>query len=85
MVQIVTYGTMAAKSSLRDVGRVMNIPLSEVDRIAKSFPSHLNATLKAVLAEKDVDPKLKEQLSTDDKEKAMQFRQLAEEKATSVR
>ena len=80
VAQIVTYGTMAAKSSLRDVGRVMNIPLSEVDRIAKSFPSHLNATLKAVLAEKDVDPKLKEQLSTDDKEKAMQFRQLAEEK-----
>lgn len=37
VAQIVTYGTMAARSSLRDVGRVMNIPLNEVDRVAKVF------------------------------------------------
>jgi DNA polymerase-3 subunit alpha len=44
VAQIVTYGTMAARSSLRDVGRVMNIPLNEVDRVAKSisFTSHCN-------------------------------------------
>ena len=34
VAQIITYGTMAAKSSLRDVGRVMDVPLSEVDRVA---------------------------------------------------
>ena len=79
VAQIVTYGTMAAKSSLRDVGRVMNIPLSDVDRIAKSFPSHLNATLKAVLAENDIDAKLKEQLTQEDKEKAYHFRKYADE------
>jgi len=39
VAQIVTYGSMAAKSSLRDVGRVMAIPLSDVDKVAKSFPT----------------------------------------------
>jgi DNA polymerase-3 subunit alpha len=59
VAQIVTYGTMAAKSSLRDVGRVMNVPLSEVDRVAKTFPAHLKASLAKVLADGDIDPKLK--------------------------
>jgi DNA polymerase-3 subunit alpha len=79
VAQIVTYGTMAARSSIRDVGRVMNVPLHEVDRVAKIFPSHLSATLQAVLAEKDIDPKLKEVLTTEEKEKAYEFRKLAEE------
>lgn len=79
VAQIVTYGTMAAKSSLRDVGRVMNIPLPEVDRVAKTFPTHLKASLKNVLADKDVDAKLKEVLNADEREKAYQFRALAEE------
>jgi DNA polymerase-3 subunit alpha len=79
VAQIVTYGTMAAKLSLRDVGRVMNIPLSEVDRVAKTFPSHLSATLKKVLALNDIDPGLKEKLNSDEVDKAYQFRQLAEQ------
>ncbi|GJM33665.1 MAG: DNA-directed DNA polymerase [Saprospiraceae bacterium] len=78
VAQIVTYGTMAAKSSLRDVGRVMNIPLPEVDKVAKTFPTNLKATLKRVLAAKDIDPKLKEALNSEEKEKAYQFRTLAE-------
>ncbi len=77
VAQIVTYGTMAAKLSLRDVGRVMNIPLSEVDRVAKTFPSHLKASLKKVLAPGDVDAKLKEDLNGDELEKAYRFRELA--------
>lgn len=81
VAQIVTYGTMAAKSSIRDVGRVMNIPLNEVDRVAKIFPSHLTATLQAVLSEKDIDPKLKDVLTTEDKDKAYEFRKIAEEKS----
>ncbi len=77
VAQIITYGTMAARSSLRDVGRVMDVPLSEVDRVAKSFPAQLGATLADVLAENDISPKLKEKLNSDDKEKAYQFRELA--------
>lgn len=78
VAQIVTYGTMAAKSSLRDVGRVMDIPLSEVDAVAKTFPLHLSATLKKVLADGDVDPKLKGKMNSDDMEQARKFRNLAE-------
>jgi DNA polymerase-3 subunit alpha len=78
VAQIITYGTMAAKSSLRDVGRVMNIPLPEVDRVAKTFPTHLKASLNKVLAPDGVDPKLKGALNSDELEKANQFRQLAE-------
>ncbi len=77
VAQIVTYGTMAAKLSLRDVGRVMDIPLSEVDKVAKTFPNHLKATLKKVLAESDIDPKLKEVLNSEELDKAYKFRQLA--------
>ncbi|CAG0906981.1 unnamed protein product, partial [Darwinula stevensoni] len=72
---------MAARSSLRDVGRVMNIPLNEVDRVAKVFPSHLTATLAGVLAEKDIDPKQKDVFTSEDKEKAYDFRKMAEEKS----
>jgi len=78
VAQIVTYGTMAAKLSLRDVGRVMNIPLPEVDRVAKSFPSHLKATLNKVLEAEDINAKLKGSMNTEDVERAYQFRKLAE-------
>jgi DNA polymerase-3 subunit alpha len=77
VAQIVTYGTMAAKSSLRDVGRVMDVPLSEVDRVAKTFPAHLKASLANVLADGDIDAKLKGALNSEEREKAYQFRQLA--------
>ncbi len=78
VAQIVTYGTMAAKMSLRDVGRVMDIPLAEVDRVAKTFPAHLKAKLKNVLASGDVDEKLKGALNSEELDKAYQFRKLAE-------
>lgn len=79
VAQIVTYGTMAAKSSLRDVGRVMDIPLSEVDRVTKTFPLHLKATLANVLEEKEIDPELKELLAADEISKANEFRAIAAE------
>jgi DNA polymerase-3 subunit alpha len=78
VAQIVTYGTMAAKLSLRDVGRVMQIPLAEVDRVTKTFPNALNATLSKVLEEKDINTKLKEDLRNEEVEKAYQFRDLAQ-------
>ncbi len=78
VAQIITYGTMAAKSSLRDVGRVMDVPLPEVDRVAKSFPHQLGASLAQVLAEGGVHPKLKDKLNSEDVERARNFRELAE-------
>ncbi|HRD08046.1 MAG TPA: DNA polymerase III subunit alpha, partial [Saprospiraceae bacterium] len=79
VAQIITYGTMAARTSLRDTGRVMNVPLDVVDRVAKSFPAHLSATLNAVLAEKDVSEKLKNDLNKEDLDRAYKFRDMAAE------
>ncbi len=79
VAQIITYGTMAAKSSLRDVGRVMQVHLSEVDVVAKTFPLQLGATLRDVLAEKDIAEKLKGKMNQEDVERAYKFRKMAEE------
>jgi len=38
VAQIITYSTIAARGAIRDVGRVMDIPLAEVDRVAKMIP-----------------------------------------------
>ncbi len=48
VASIVTFGTMAAKAVVRDVGRVLEIPLAEVDRIAKLIPYELKVTLSDV-------------------------------------
>jgi len=79
VAQIITYGSMAAKSSIRDVGRVLDVPLSEVDKVAKTFPLQLGATLKDVLEEGDINKKLKSKMNSEDVEKAYQFRKLAEQ------
>ncbi len=55
--QIITFGTMAAKAVIRDVGRVLEIPYGEVDKIAKLVPATLNITLTDALAQ---EPKLKQ-------------------------
>ena len=49
VAQIVTFGTMAARGVIRDVGRVMNIPYAEVDAIAKQIPNTLHITLDDAL------------------------------------
>jgi len=46
VTQIVTYGSMKAKAAIRDVGRVLGIPIPEVNAIAKSIPTDLGITLK---------------------------------------
>ncbi len=78
VAQIITYGSMAAKSSIRDVGRVLDVPLSDVDKVSKTFPLNLSATLKKVLADKDIDPKLKSKMNSEDVEMAYNFRKLSE-------
>ena len=80
VAQIITYGTMAAKSSLRDVGRVMNVPLGDVNRVAKAFPKQLGATLKDVLEKGDINKKLKDAMNKEDVDSAYQFRKIAEQK-----
>ncbi|MFI3114577.1 MAG: DNA polymerase III subunit alpha [Clostridia bacterium] len=50
VAQIVTFGTMAAKGSVRDVGRALNIPYADVDAIAKMIPQELGMTLEKALA-----------------------------------
>jgi DNA polymerase III subunit alpha len=79
VAQIVTYGTMAAKSSIKDVGRAMNVHLSDVDKVTKAFPNNLAANLSNVLAEKDIAPALKEVLPQEEKDKAYEFRKMAAE------
>jgi len=55
VAQIITFGTMAARAAVRDVGRVLDIPLPEVDRIAKKIPFQLGMTLdKALKREPDL-------------------------------
>ncbi|MFI3171532.1 MAG: DNA polymerase III subunit alpha [Eubacteriales bacterium] len=67
VVQIVTFGTLAARGVIRDVGRVMDIPYAATDAIAKLIPQELNITIEKAL--KDVaelrglyedDPQVKE-------------------------
>lgn len=49
VVQIVTFGTMAAKAVIRDVGRVLDMPYQKVDKIAKMIPKELNITIEKAL------------------------------------
>jgi DNA polymerase-3 subunit alpha len=61
--QIITFGQMKARAVIRDVGRVMDMPYSEVDRIAKLVPNRPDITIDRALKE---EPKLKK-LATEDK------------------
>ncbi len=54
VAQIITFGTMKAKMALKDVGRVLSVPLAKVNMIAKLVPDDLNITLEKAL-EKDAD------------------------------
>jgi DNA polymerase-3 subunit alpha len=57
VAQIITFGTMAARAVVRDVGRVLRIPYNEVDKIAKLIPPVLKITLSQAM---DMVPELKE-------------------------
>jgi DNA polymerase-3 subunit alpha len=70
VAQIITFGTMAAKAAIKDVGRAMDVPYSDVDRIAKMVPNQLNITLEEAIQD---SPQLKEAY-----EKDAQIRELLE-------
>ena len=62
VAQIVTFGTMAARGAIRDVGRALNFTFAETDVVAKLVPSTLHMTLKEALR---VSPRLKEMYDED--------------------
>ncbi|MCD5401556.1 DNA polymerase III subunit alpha, partial [candidate division NPL-UPA2 bacterium] len=64
VAQIITFGTMAAKGVIRDVGRALNMPYGEVDRIAKLIPAELNITLNQAL---EREPEFKDLAESDDR------------------
>jgi len=66
VAQIITFGTMKARAVVRDVGRVMEMPVSEVDRVAKLIPNQLDMTLEMALQD---SPPLKEAEKSDERVK----------------
>ena len=66
VVQIVTFGTMAARNAIRDVGRVLDLPLNFVDTVAKAIPMELGITIEKGLKE---NPELKALYDSDEQAK----------------
>ncbi len=71
VAQIVTFGTMAARAAIRDVGRALNVPYGEVDAVAKQVPNELHITIEKALKSNpelrkmyEGDPKVKQLIDT---------------------
>lgn len=62
VAQIITFGTLAARAAVRDVGRVMGLPYQTVDRISKLIPMELHITIERALS---ISPELKEAYNSD--------------------
>jgi DNA polymerase III subunit alpha len=66
VVQIVTFGTMAAKMVIRDIGRALDLPYAYVDSIAKMIPTEIGITIKKAI---DMNPELRTLYNSDDQAK----------------
>ncbi|MGX9728382.1 MAG: DNA polymerase III subunit alpha [Candidatus Electronema sp. VV] len=75
VAQIVAYGSMKARAVLRDVGRVLEIPLPQVDRIAKLVPEELKITLKKAI---DQEPRLRDAMREESIQKLLKVAQTLE-------
>ncbi len=71
VAQIITFNTMAAKAAIKDVGRAMDMPYGEVDRIAKLIPATIGITIEQALKDSpplsaacEADPKIRELIET---------------------
>ena len=70
MAQIITFNTMAAKAAIKDVGRALDMPYGEVDRIAKLIPATIGITIEQALKDSPPlatayeDPKIRELIDT---------------------
>ncbi len=80
VAQIITFGTMKAKMAIRDVGRVLNVPLSKVNSIAALVPEDPNMTLEKAFT---IDPQLKTLMDTD--EEAARVLEMAKKAESSIR
>src|SRR6476661_6094109 len=85
VAQIVTYGTMAARSSIKDVARVMDLPLAESNALAKLIPDRpgtkLYRVLHAPLTAKEGDKPLDDEYSSEDIENAKRLREIYNSKS----
>ena len=68
VAQIITFGTMAARAAIRDVGRALDIPYNEVDLLAKMIPFQLGMTIDKAL---DLNPELKNRYDSDEQTKVL--------------
>ncbi|HDZ22619.1 MAG TPA: DNA polymerase III subunit alpha [Phycisphaerae bacterium] len=68
VAQVITYGTLKPRAVLRDVGRVMGMPIPDVDVICKKIPEGLNVTLDSAL---ESEPELQRMVETDDRIRQM--------------
>ncbi len=59
VAQIITYGTLAGRSAIRDAGRVLELPLNETDRLAKQLPGNLNLTKIQRKSEKEITKEIR--------------------------
>ncbi|PZD77694.1 DNA polymerase III subunit alpha [Mesonia sp. K7] len=75
VAQIITYGTMAAKSSIRDTARVLDLPLQDADRIAKLVPDMSKLYKIFALSDKEVQSKFR----SEDVEKINELKNLSEQ------
>ncbi|MBM3433316.1 MAG: DNA polymerase III subunit alpha [Bacteroidetes bacterium] len=73
VAQIITYGSMAAKSAIKDAGRALDLPFDEADRLTKSVPD--NSSLPAILDADDAT--IREKFRNEDYDKAVALRQMA--------
>lgn len=80
VAQIITFGTMKAKMAIKDVGRVLSVPIAKVNEIAKAVPDDLSITLEKAL---EIDPDFKQFYETD--EEAKQIIDIAIQVEGSVR
>lgn len=81
VAQIITYGTMGGKSAIRDAARVLDLPLPDADKLAKSFPDSLEAELKALLKPGGIDEKYLDKIKDRREvvEQSYNFRKLSEQ------
>lgn len=68
VAQIITFGTMAARAAIRDVGRALNMPYAQVDSVAKKIPMELGMTIDKALS---VNPELRNMYENDDEIKML--------------
>ena len=78
VAQIITFGTMAAKSSIRDVGRVLSLPLNETDKIAKLIPNRPGTKLYKIIHSNEKE--LKEDWTGDDYSKIKELQAIRNQK-----